>query len=88
MSKGRWSFHLASFFAAGHRLREAEMKIRFSREQVISILKDVENGAKPAELRNKHGISSAALSLFALDGAWTMTCLPKSPLPNFDLYCC
>ncbi|KVZ04158.1 hypothetical protein [Burkholderia stagnalis] len=64
------------------------MKMRFNEEQVINILKDAEDGAKPAELRNKQGISEATHSAFAFGVAWTMTRLPKSPLPNFDLYCC
>jgi putative transposase len=35
------------------------MKKRFTKEQIIGVLKEVEAGLKPAELCRKHGISEA-----------------------------
>ena len=34
---------------------------RFSEEQIIGVLREVEAGAKPADLARKHGISEATL---------------------------
>lgn len=35
------------------------MKKRFTEEQIIGVLKEVDAGAKPVELCRKHGISEA-----------------------------
>jgi len=35
------------------------MKKRFTKEQIIGVLKEAEAGAKPAELCRRHGISEA-----------------------------
>jgi putative transposase len=38
---------------------EANMKNRFTEEQIISVLKEAETGVKVAEICRKHGISDA-----------------------------
>jgi putative transposase len=37
---------------------------RFSEEQIVTILKAAEAGAKPAELRRRHGISDATFYIY------------------------